>query len=86
MDHHDGPDGSPRSPEDVAEGAVAIRAARSKLGATGPFDIALLGVTEPGGLDVEAYARAGVTWSIESLHPMRPLADLLARVRVGPQR
>jgi alkanesulfonate monooxygenase SsuD/methylene tetrahydromethanopterin reductase-like flavin-dependent oxidoreductase (luciferase family) len=81
-----GPDGSPRPPEHVADVNETIRAARRAAGSPGPFDVALLGVTEPGGLDVGGYAAAGVTWSIESLHPMRPLADLLARVRAGPQR
>jgi alkanesulfonate monooxygenase SsuD/methylene tetrahydromethanopterin reductase-like flavin-dependent oxidoreductase (luciferase family) len=81
-----GPDGSARSPEFVAEVAAGIRAERREHGRADPFDIALLGVTEPGGLDVAAFETAGVTWSIESLHPMRPFDELLARVRVGPQR
>jgi alkanesulfonate monooxygenase SsuD/methylene tetrahydromethanopterin reductase-like flavin-dependent oxidoreductase (luciferase family) len=79
-----GPDGSPRDPDQIGETARAIAAGRAERGLAGPFDIALLGATEPGRLDVSAYAAAGVTWSIESLHPMRPFTDLLARVRVGP--
>jgi alkanesulfonate monooxygenase SsuD/methylene tetrahydromethanopterin reductase-like flavin-dependent oxidoreductase (luciferase family) len=79
-----GDDGTPETPERVAEAVAAIRAARSEDGLDGPYDVATLGVTEPGGLDVEAYAAAGVTWWFESLHPMKEFDALVARVRAGP--
>jgi hypothetical protein len=64
-----------------------MRAARPEALAGSPWDAAILGMTTaPGALDVAAYEAAGLSWFLESLHPMRPFADLLARVEAGPPR
>jgi alkanesulfonate monooxygenase SsuD/methylene tetrahydromethanopterin reductase-like flavin-dependent oxidoreductase (luciferase family) len=77
------------TPEDVAERIAAIGAERSRLGVDGrPFDIALFAHSDADESRlVEAYARAGVTWWLESLSPARgPVDQLLARIDAGPPR
>jgi alkanesulfonate monooxygenase SsuD/methylene tetrahydromethanopterin reductase-like flavin-dependent oxidoreductase (luciferase family) len=79
-----GEDGTPQTPDQVAAVLATIAEERARLGLTGPFDAAILGVTAPGALDVAAYEAAGLTWFFESLHPSRPLDELIARVEAGP--
>jgi alkanesulfonate monooxygenase SsuD/methylene tetrahydromethanopterin reductase-like flavin-dependent oxidoreductase (luciferase family) len=79
-------DGAPKTPADVAAAVATIRAHRPADQAPQPFDVCVLGVSEPGALDVARYEAAGATWWLESLHPMRELDDLVARVRAGPPR
>jgi hypothetical protein len=49
-------------------------------------EIAVMGYSEPGQHDLhDAYARAGTTWWLESLHDRRgTYEELLARVAAGP--
>ena len=72
-----------KSPEALAEQAVYIQEHRTS---EAPFDIALSGYTEPGQSDLpQAYAQAGCTWWLESLHGYRGSVDeMLARVIAGP--
>jgi len=83
-----GVEGMTLSAEDVAERVSRVRAERASLGLDGPFDISILGRADQaarGGLG--AYARAGVTWWLESLSPMRGSIDQLrAVVDAGPPR
>jgi alkanesulfonate monooxygenase SsuD/methylene tetrahydromethanopterin reductase-like flavin-dependent oxidoreductase (luciferase family) len=76
-------------PEDVAERIALIGAERSRLGVDDqPFDIALFAHSDADEAPlVEAYARAGVTWWLESLSPARGATDvLLERIEAGPPR
>lgn len=72
-----------KTPEQIAALAAYIRAHRAT---DGPFDIAMSGYSAPSdGELVRAYAAAGVTWWLESLHGFRGSVDeLLARVSAGP--
>ena len=49
-------------------------------------EIAVMGYSSPGERALhDAYANAGTTWWLESLHNRRgSLEELLARVRAGP--
>ena len=51
-----------------------------------PFDVAMDGYTEPGEDALpQAYAEAGATWWLESIHGRRGTADeMLERVEAGP--
>ena len=71
------------TPEQVAEQLAYLRERRSQAG---PFDVALTGYTRPGQAErPRAFAAAGVTWWLESLHGFRGSFDeLMARVRAGP--
>ena len=62
---------------------------RRALGRAGEaFDVAMLGLSEPGQAEPSAsFGRAGATWWLESLSPMRgSLEDLEDIVRLGPPR
>ncbi len=65
---------------------AAIAAARAASGRSADaFDMALVGVSEPGDGVPERYAAAGATWWIEGLSLARgPVAALLARIEAGP--
>jgi probable F420-dependent oxidoreductase len=78
------PDGTmSRTPEQMAASVAAIERQRE---AVRPFDVAMTGYTQPEETALpRAYADAGVTWWLESLHGYRGSRDeLLARVRAGP--
>lgn len=80
------PDGTPtmaRSPEWIA-GMVA-RTREHRRG-DAPFEVAVDGYTEPGEAELpHAYAEAGATWWLESVHAMRgTLEEMVARVATGP--
>jgi alkanesulfonate monooxygenase SsuD/methylene tetrahydromethanopterin reductase-like flavin-dependent oxidoreductase (luciferase family) len=53
---------------------------------SGPFDIAVDGVTQPGQADLpREYAAAGATWWFEAIHLSRGTSDeLLRRIQAGP--
>jgi len=72
-----------KSPRALAEEAAYIQEHRTSAA---PFDIALTGYTEPGQTDLpQAYARAGCTWWLESLHGYRgSVEEMLERVIAGP--
>ena len=73
------PDSMTMGPEEVAASAAVIRSHRGGA----PFEIAVIGYYEPELLD--AYAAAGATWWLESIHDLRgPLAEMLAVVEAGP--
>jgi hypothetical protein len=62
---------------------------REKLDAIGPpadFDVVVHGYSDSGDATrPDAYAAAGATWWLETIHDMRGSPDeLLARVRRGP--
>jgi hypothetical protein len=71
------------SPEKVADQLAYIHAHRS---GSHPFDVALTGCSNPSDRALtEAFAAAGVTWWLESLHGFRgSLEELLARIKAGP--
>jgi probable F420-dependent oxidoreductase len=72
-----------RTPEQLAGQIEAIHQHRSS---STPFDVAMTGTSEPGqGEHPQAYARAGLTWWLESLHGYRGSMDeMLRRVKAGP--
>jgi alkanesulfonate monooxygenase SsuD/methylene tetrahydromethanopterin reductase-like flavin-dependent oxidoreductase (luciferase family) len=74
------PTGMTLAPEDVRRRIATIREVR----ATGDaFDVAVVGRGDRG--EPDAYARAGATWWLESLHDMRGTpAEMLAVVEAGP--
>ena len=74
-----GPDGMTMTPDELAEKLDAIERPDG-------FDVVVHGYAEPGDTTrPEAYARAGATWWLETIHDMRGSPDeLLARVRSGP--
>jgi alkanesulfonate monooxygenase SsuD/methylene tetrahydromethanopterin reductase-like flavin-dependent oxidoreductase (luciferase family) len=77
------------SAEAFGEQVAQIEAERAATGRSGsPFDVALFAHSEPDEVAlVQAYARAGATWWLESLSPLRGShADLLARIEAGPPR
>jgi alkanesulfonate monooxygenase SsuD/methylene tetrahydromethanopterin reductase-like flavin-dependent oxidoreductase (luciferase family) len=80
--------GMEMTPTVFAELVAVARAERASLGqATEPFDIAVLGVSMDGARPAVAFGKAGATWWLESLSPMRgSVADLEAIVRLGPPR
>jgi alkanesulfonate monooxygenase SsuD/methylene tetrahydromethanopterin reductase-like flavin-dependent oxidoreductase (luciferase family) len=85
----DGSISMPVSPAQIGTAVGRIRSERAALGrADDPFDVALLGYSEPDAAGtVGEYGAAGVTWWLESLHPMRgPFDVLLARIAAGPPR
>ena len=85
-------DGTVSMPISAGEIETAVRRIREERRAIGraeaPFDVAMLGYSEPGERELVAgYASAGVTWWLESLHLMRgPFDALLERVSAGPAR
>ncbi len=74
-----------KTPEQVGEKLAYLRQHRSGSEA---FDVALTGYTQPGDTErPQAFAAAGVTWWLESLHDSRGSFDeLLERVMAGPPR
>ena len=74
-----------RTPAKLATEIAAIREQRT---ASGPFDVAVSGISEPGATGHLAdYAAAGATWWLESLYGLRADFDgLMARVMAGPPR
>jgi alkanesulfonate monooxygenase SsuD/methylene tetrahydromethanopterin reductase-like flavin-dependent oxidoreductase (luciferase family) len=71
------------SPERLAEQVQALLAAREE---DSPLDVAVLGYSDAGDAEpAEAYAAAGATWWLETLHEMRaPVEALFDRIRAGP--
>jgi alkanesulfonate monooxygenase SsuD/methylene tetrahydromethanopterin reductase-like flavin-dependent oxidoreductase (luciferase family) len=62
----------------------SLRSKVEAIGRQGGFDVAIAGVCEPGG-DVRAYAEAGATWWLESMHGLRGSHEaLLKRIASGP--
>jgi len=85
----DGSISMPVTPADIATAVRRIGQERDTLGrADEPFDVALLGYSEPDGPEIVGeFAAAGVTWWLEGLHLMRgPIESLLARILAGPPR
>ncbi|HET7027421.1 MAG TPA: LLM class flavin-dependent oxidoreductase [Candidatus Limnocylindrales bacterium] len=75
------------SPVEVRASLAVISAERERLGRAGaPFDVALLGYSDPGREPrPRDYEAAGVGWWLESFHPGRePFESLLARASAGP--
>jgi alkanesulfonate monooxygenase SsuD/methylene tetrahydromethanopterin reductase-like flavin-dependent oxidoreductase (luciferase family) len=75
--------------DELRASAERVLSERRRAGADGqPFDIALLGRSDPGdGDQVRRFREAGVTWWLESLSPLRgTVDDLLAIVEAGPPR
>jgi alkanesulfonate monooxygenase SsuD/methylene tetrahydromethanopterin reductase-like flavin-dependent oxidoreductase (luciferase family) len=80
------PDGTPsmaKSPERIAEMVAEIRRHRTT---DAHFEVAVDGYSEPGDPTLpRAYAAAGATWWLESIHRRRgSLEEMLARVGAGP--
>jgi alkanesulfonate monooxygenase SsuD/methylene tetrahydromethanopterin reductase-like flavin-dependent oxidoreductase (luciferase family) len=80
------PDGTPsmtKSPARIAEMVAEIRRHRTP---DAPFEVAVDGYSEAGDPTLpRAYAAAGATWWLESIHGMRgPLDEMMARVEAGP--
>jgi hypothetical protein len=85
----DGSISMPVSPAQIGTAVERIRSERAALGRAGePFDVALLGYSEPDAAGIVGeFGAAGVTWWLESLHLMRgPFEALLARIAAGPPR
>lgn len=85
----DGSISMPVVPAEIGTAVARVRSERVALGRAGePFDVALLGYSEPDATGiVDEYAAAGVTWWLESLHLMRGSFEaLLARIAAGPPR
>jgi alkanesulfonate monooxygenase SsuD/methylene tetrahydromethanopterin reductase-like flavin-dependent oxidoreductase (luciferase family) len=81
-----GLDGTPtmsKSPERVAEMVAEIRRYRTT---EAPFEVAVDGYSESGEPALpRAYAAAGATWWLESIHDVRsPLDEMMERVEAGP--
>ena len=75
------PEGMRLLPEDVAQRVAVIRGARDDA----VFDVAV--IAQQQWAEPAAYAEAGATWWLESIHDMRGAFDeLLAIVRAGPPR
>jgi len=73
------PEGMRLSPEELAESIATIREARGD----GVFDVAIVAQRE--WADHAAYAEAGATWWLESVHDMRgPFDEFRELVRNGP--
>lgn len=69
------------SPDALAAQVDELRRHRS---AVDDFDVAVIGVSEPGS-SMRAYAEAGATWWLEHLHGFRGSVEhLLRRVKAGP--
>ena len=71
------------TPAQIAQKVAAIQQQRDN---PAPFEVAMTGYSTPGdGALAEAYAGAGVTWWLESLHGYRgSFEEMLARVKGGP--
>jgi alkanesulfonate monooxygenase SsuD/methylene tetrahydromethanopterin reductase-like flavin-dependent oxidoreductase (luciferase family) len=69
-----------RGPDDLAELAAEIRAARGA--AAGPFD--LVAELPPGG-DAGAWQRAGATWLLTAFGPQPRREEVLAAIEAGPR-
>jgi hypothetical protein len=72
-----------KSPERVAEMVAEIRRYRTT---EAPFEVAVDGYSESGERALpRAYAAAGATWWLESIHDVRgPLDEMMERVEAGP--
>ena len=81
----DGSIGMSKSPEKIGEMVEELRRHQSP---DTPFDVALDGYTEPGDDKLpHAYAEAGATWWLESIHGRRgTLEEMFARVEAGPPK
>ncbi len=80
------PDGTPsmaKRPARIAEMVAEIRRYRTT---DAPFEVAVDGYSEAGDPTLpRAYAAAGATWWLESIHGMRgPHDEMMARVEAGP--
>jgi alkanesulfonate monooxygenase SsuD/methylene tetrahydromethanopterin reductase-like flavin-dependent oxidoreductase (luciferase family) len=75
-------------PDRLAELVGIAAAERTRLGRDGePFDVSVFGIAGSGGFAPSDFERAGATWWLESLSPMRgSRADLLAIAEAGPPR
>ena len=70
----------------LAEMVDRVGEDRAGMAATGPFDVAVFGLSDTSDPDrVARYAAGGATWWFESLSPMRgPVDALLAIIEAGP--
>ena len=77
-------EGMAKDPERIAEMVAEIRRHRRTTDA--PFEVAIDGYSEPGDPWLpRAYAAAGATWWLESIHDARGRPDeMMARVKAGP--
>ena len=74
------------TPEAFGQMTRTVHAERAATGRTGPFDVAVFGLSEPAQPDtVQAFGDAGATWWLESLSLMRgPAERLLEIIEAGP--
>ena len=81
---HGGTPTMSKTPERIAEMVAEIRRHRRTTDA--PFEVAIDGYSEPGDPWLpRAYAAAGATWWLESIHDARGRPDeMMARVKAGP--
>ena len=76
------------APDRMAELVGLALAERQRLGrASEPFDVSVFGIAGAGGFAPADFERAGATWWLESVSPMRgSFADLRAIAEAGPPR
>ena len=76
------------APDRMAELLGLARDERDRLGRGGePFDVSVFGIAGAGGFTPADFERAGATWWLESISPMRgSVAELRAIAEAGPPR
>lgn len=76
------------TPDAVADLVGIAREERVRLGrGHEPFEVSMFGIAGAGGYTPSDYERAGVTWWLESVSPMRgSIADARAIAEAGPPR
>jgi alkanesulfonate monooxygenase SsuD/methylene tetrahydromethanopterin reductase-like flavin-dependent oxidoreductase (luciferase family) len=79
-------DGTPSMAKSPARIAAMVAEIRRHRTTDAPFEVAVDGYSEAGDPTLpRAYAAAGATWWLESIHGMRgPLDEMIARVEAGP--
>ncbi|MGF1473900.1 MAG: LLM class flavin-dependent oxidoreductase [Rubrobacteraceae bacterium] len=81
-------DGSIRMSKTPEQLEAMVEEIRQHRTSDAPFDVALDGYSDPGDATLpRAYAEAGATWWLESIHTRRGSPEeILARVKAGPAR